>query len=226
MKIDDFLDRHVEGYLFKDLDAMSAISLKPGEAYGAVGYPMVSTALAGIELLGGLVSPQVFNANNGAIYFRNFWEGPLYGRDSNRKPLSNAIYKLARHGLAHVFVAKPRICVQKLANNPNHLHRDPAGDLIIDSIVLAQDLKAAYLRDVKPQLGTPLGKTMQARLGEMIARYSAQSKELDTIISGVPTVFLITDDQVVTSSSSPSVSGGTFISAVNSPAVPGTAPKN
>ena len=73
MKIDDFLDRHVEGYLFKDLDAMSAISLKPGEAYGAVGYPMVSTALAGIELLGGLVSPQVFNANNGATYFRNFW---------------------------------------------------------------------------------------------------------------------------------------------------------
>jgi hypothetical protein len=225
MKIDDFLRRHVEGYLFKDLDAMSAISLKPGEAYGAVGYPMVSTALAGIELLGGLISPRAFNAKHGAEYFRNFWEGPLYGRHSDRKPLSNAIYQLARHGLAHVFVAKPRICVQKLANNPNHLLRDPAGDLIIDSIVLAEDLKAAYLSEVKPQLSTPHRNTMQTRLGEMIAQYSAQSNELNTIISRVPPVFLITDDQGVTPSSSPSVSGGTFISAINSPTVPGTAPK-
>ena len=40
MKIDAFLGRHVEGHLFKDLDAMSTISLKAGEAYGAVGYPV------------------------------------------------------------------------------------------------------------------------------------------------------------------------------------------
>ncbi|HEY3234523.1 MAG TPA: hypothetical protein VGJ84_07390 [Polyangiaceae bacterium] len=48
MKIREFLTRYVEGYLFKDLDSMAQCQLPSGSKEGAVGYPMVMTAFAGI----------------------------------------------------------------------------------------------------------------------------------------------------------------------------------
>ena len=42
--------------------------------YGAVGYPMVMTALSGIEVLGALTSRSTFNRDNGAARFGEFWE--------------------------------------------------------------------------------------------------------------------------------------------------------
>jgi hypothetical protein len=56
MTLDDFLSRFVEGYLFEDLRSMAAIRLPEGVLYGAAGYPMVMTALSGVELLGMLTA--------------------------------------------------------------------------------------------------------------------------------------------------------------------------
>jgi hypothetical protein len=55
LTLGEFLERYVEGYLFADLQSMAAVKVPAGQ-YGALGYPMMMTALAGVELLGALTS--------------------------------------------------------------------------------------------------------------------------------------------------------------------------
>jgi hypothetical protein len=74
MTLDEFLERFVEGYLFEDLCSMAAIKLSDGQRYGAVGYPMVMTTLAGVELLGILTATKRFHPNEGDDRFREFWQ--------------------------------------------------------------------------------------------------------------------------------------------------------
>ena len=73
MTLDEYLERFIEGYLFEDLRSMASIELPPGKEYGAVGYPMVMTALSGIEVLGVLTSRASFSPDNGAARFGEFW---------------------------------------------------------------------------------------------------------------------------------------------------------
>src|SRR5262245_56458097 len=122
MNISDFLERFVEGYLFRDLHSMASITLPKGEKYGAVGYPMVSTTLAGIELLGTLTSEVGFTTGGGEGRFIRFWENYLYVSEPDRRPLAEPIYVLVRHGLAHMYMTKPTIVVTK-HRDPRHLHR-------------------------------------------------------------------------------------------------------
>ncbi len=49
MTLDDYLEQFIEGYLFEDLRSMASITGSPDKPYGAVGYPMVMTALSGVE---------------------------------------------------------------------------------------------------------------------------------------------------------------------------------
>lgn len=75
MNIDDFFKQFVEGYLLGDLESMSEVVVKPGKTFGGVGYPMVATTLAGMELLGQLLMPNTdpFDQNKGNEYFLNYW---------------------------------------------------------------------------------------------------------------------------------------------------------
>jgi hypothetical protein len=59
MTIDDFLTKFVEGYLFHDLENMSNLKVLPAQVDGAAGYPIVATVMAGIELLGNLLTPNI-----------------------------------------------------------------------------------------------------------------------------------------------------------------------
>lgn len=171
MKLEDFLDQFVEGYLFSDLRSMSQVSTPAGLPYGAVGYPMVSTTIAGIELLGALTSSSTFDKHRGSVYFRNFW-GDMYS--DHRRQLGTAVYQLLRHGVAHVFVAKPRITVIKSTEKALHLGTSPSGDLIVNALTLASDLEQTYRTNIASQLAT-LAPTMQARLDEMVTQFSDQS---------------------------------------------------
>ena len=176
MDIEDFLVRYVEGYLFEDLSSMAKIKAEPGKTCGAAGYPMVSSALGGVELLGALTSATTFNKFAGDRYFHDFWERSLYPNpEDHRRAMHAPVYQLARHGLAHNAVAKPLIDVSKTGYPEVHLSGAPSsGALVIDCLVLAQDLKDAYFRDVKPGLSGALRATMQARLNEMRDQYSAR----------------------------------------------------
>lgn len=183
MQIEDFLTKHVEGYLFCDLENMAKIKLGPSEEYGAAGYPMIAAVLSGMELLGGILSATSFDQSSGDVYFNDYWENylskcyPRY-KISNLAPLFR---NLVRHGLAHTFMAKVGILVTKGAPI-NHLKIDTKRqELWIDAVEFYQDFKQAYVSLVKPIVfGKPTNvlttkADMQNRLDEMIVAYSNDS---------------------------------------------------
>jgi len=69
MKIDEFLLRVVDGYLLHDLENMATFTTQVGTV-GAMGYPMLVSTLAGMELLGNLLMP------NTDLYLCTFWARP------------------------------------------------------------------------------------------------------------------------------------------------------
>jgi hypothetical protein len=207
MQIEDFLTKHVEGYLFCDLENMAKIDLGPSEKYGAAGYPMVAAVLSGMELLGGILSSAPFDQSKGNDYFNDYWENYL-SKCCPRckvKNLAPLVRNLVRHGLAHTFLAKVGILVTK-GDPTNHLRIDTKRqELWIDAIEFYQDFKQSYFNLVRPIVfGKPTNtlttKTdMQNRLDEMIAAYSNDSMEFfgkippqaitRTVYSGASTSF-------------------------------------
>ncbi len=172
----EFLQWNVEGYLFKDLEAMQPISA-PGTDGGGVGYPMLITTFAGIELLGGLVSGSEFNTNAGGVYFKKFWADYLYP-GANAEEAGDALYQLARHGLAHGFVVKGSIAVGK--DHPGwHLKRNADDVIYVDVAKLADDLIACYRTKVKPlSESSPSREKMTDWLTGMERAYAAKAESL------------------------------------------------
>lgn len=175
-----FLQKNVEGYLFEDLRTMRAASLPPGKQAGAVGYPLLMTAFAGIELLGALLSPGEFNKDKGAQYFGSFWRDYLYSNDSSRAAAGDTLYQLVRHGLAHIYVTKGNVWVVKHVP-AMHLVRTDDGSIWVDAVQLADDLEESYKSRVKPLIAASdgiSGASMTKRLGEMEVAYRAQAAQL------------------------------------------------
>jgi hypothetical protein len=189
MEIEWFLERYVEGYLFQDLRRMAEIELRDGEEYGAVGYPMVLTALAGVELLGALTSSVAFDPFAGKARFREFWSDYLYPDASDRRQLADAVYTLVRHGLAHSAMTKPTIWVTKGAPIL-HLRR-PRADVafVIDATSIATDLENAYWQRVKPD--ADLQDRMAMRLAEMRTKYTKEIEALSATLGAVQVLSIV-----------------------------------
>ena len=184
MTIEEFSTKHIEGYLFCDLEKMADIKPSPGEQYGGVGYPMVASILSGMELLGGLLSLNAFDRDRGNTYSANYWDDylsiscPRYAIPGLKELFRN----LVRHGIAHTFLAKIGVWVTK-NDAPNHLQYGNQGQnaLVIDTVELFSDLKKSYLDLVKPIVFQNASRTratkstMQDRLNEMLTQYSNDS---------------------------------------------------
>src|ERR1700733_7801746 len=99
MMLNDFIDRFVEGYLFGDLNTMSQAAVPAGEQYGGGGYQMVETALAGMELLGGLLTPadRTFDVVDGNTNFLNFWDNYFARQNPSYSHLGRLYRQLMRN---------------------------------------------------------------------------------------------------------------------------------
>jgi hypothetical protein len=188
--LDEFLTEYVQGYLFEDLENLSTIQPAPGKRFGAGGYPMLSATLAGMQLLGGLLSPDDFSTKQGDRYFASYWKhmlvprSPQYGRPAGLPDLVSA---LVRDGLAHQFITKPGILVVKGAGpaGPHHLEIDADEyGLCLDCIEFFHDFRGSYQSGVVPiargEVGTIDGQavtsaTMQRRLDQMLALNTRQA---------------------------------------------------
>ena len=192
MRIEDFLERFVEGYLFGDLRAMSNVPAPAPGAYGACGYSMVLVTLAGSELLGSLVYSEPFNKRDGDKYLEHFWQEYLYPDDSRRKALSTTLRALVRNGLAHAFLTKPSIVVStQREGTKNHLAKDGSGTLYFDAITLADDFRRAYSARVAPRLAVPEQRdALQAQLELIHREYSNDAARHAIIIGDAPNVDL------------------------------------
>ena len=172
--IDDFLQHYIDGYLAYDIATMSQ-----NDANGnGVGYPLLMTTCAAVELMGALLSPDKFSTfNKGHTYFEEYWNGYLYAAPSKYTPFGAATYQLVRHGIAHAFQTKGEIGVTR--HRPDlHFTRDTRNLLIIDAVQLACDFMQSYHRLVKPRLdapSTPNRASMDQRLIDMQTVYQSQS---------------------------------------------------
>lgn len=192
MIIEEFLNKFVEGYLFHDLESMEKITLPPGQDDGAVGYPMISTVMAGIELLGNLLLPtsDPFDPNSGNNYFYNYWDNYFAKHKPIYTNLGQLFRTLIRHGVAHTFVAKPGIFVTK-GNNQEIRLDTTRQELYVDCNVLFNDFKQSYIDLVKPLVSgtipTPIttSRNMQTRLDSMSSRYSADAKTSFDSLTGL-----------------------------------------
>ena len=173
--LEDFLKHNVEGYLFGDLREMQKIE---------IGYPLLMTTFAGIELMGALLSSSPFQAHGkGADYFKSYWKDYLYPNLKDSETIGSVLYELVRHGIAHGFVLKGPIAIVR--NEPaSHLSRDAGGIVYVDAVKLADDFMASYSTSVKPLVtsGSATGITnLDHRLAEMDAIYRAQAAKLSPL---------------------------------------------
>lgn len=171
-----FLEHDIEGYLFHDLRVMQAATVPPEAPGGGLGYPLLMTSLAGIELLGAVLSTGPFDTRHGRDYFKDYWQRFLYpGRPPG--PEVDIVYQLARHGIAHNFLLKGPLGVTK--GEPAHHLKRAGSRFLIDAATLADHLIDSYENRVKPHLDSPTvdvdAAQMLARVREMAAAYRSQA---------------------------------------------------
>lgn len=164
--IKEFLEHAVDNYLVGDLNRLKA---------GRIGYPLMMTAFAGIELLGALLSEDRFEAFEGHKRFRWYWSQYLYGDIANSENVGNALYQLARHGIAHSFVLKGSVVVD-FDVAKRHLKRSEDDLVYVNPRMLADDLIRSYEMRVKPLLQQKvIVDRMTSRLNEMDNEYKRQA---------------------------------------------------
>lgn len=179
MTADDFFAKVVEGYLFGDLESMAECDGPSDSPYGAVGYPMVATLCAGMELLGGLLMPDghEFRTREGDVYFLNYWDNYLSVTWPDAAGQGRLMYQLVRHGIAHAAFAKPGIFVNVTSNRA--VSRGEY-ELVIGSRALHRAFRTSYDDHVRPLLGTDDGavnrKSIQVHLDQMESWYQLQAR--------------------------------------------------
>lgn len=245
MNIDDFLKQFVDGYLLGDLQSMAAVVVPSGKIYGGVGYPMVATTLAGMELLGELLMPNTdpFDPNQSNVYFLNYWDNYFVQCNPAYTGLGRIFRQLMRNGISHTFVAKPGIFVEKGTNRQMSIDTKRQ-EIYIDCNVFFREFEDSYLRFVRPIIEgiatSPLTtKTnVQTRLDSLETVYTNDSTGLFSTLSTlhastnntghrsqVPVSPLFTSLGVLASGASGSMqpttaSTSSSISVGNSPVIP------
>lgn len=186
MNIDDFLKQFIEGYLFHDLESMSKIVLPAGQDDGAAGYPIIATTLAGMELLGNLLWPgrAPFDPKNKSNdYFLNYWDNYFCKLNPQYTGLGRLFRQLIRNGIAHTFLAKNGIFIEKGTNRQTSIDTVKK-EIYVDCNVFYKEFEDSYLKLVKPIIdGTvptpPTTKAnMQFRLNDVNDIYSRDSARL------------------------------------------------
>ena len=180
---DDFLRHNIEQYLFDDLRVMQGLPTPPAGGGGGLGYPLLMSALAGIELLGALVSQSPFDTNSGRSYFREYWQLFLYPNDVGRHGAADFIYTSARNAITHSFLLKGQVGIVK-GQPAWHLTKDASGAFYIDASQLASDLIVSYEARVKPCLTAATSQLSRAtildRVQELQASYAKTAQNAVT----------------------------------------------
>ena len=177
MTIEEFLKQFVEEYLFCDLENMAAITLPLGKNNGAASYPIVATILSGMELLGALLMQNTtdFKPLDGAQHFKNYWNNYFVIENPKYRGLHRFFRQLMRHGISHVFVAKPGIFIAKDSGKPTFLDQTNM-ELFLDCKVFLEEFERSYENQVIPVLGSKKSNK-QLILNRMSSIYSKDSMD-------------------------------------------------
>ena len=187
--LDEFYSRWIEGYLLGDLEAMAAI--KPTSNLGGVGYPILGTTLAGMELLGYLLYPQEKNLDwepkDGTKVFHYFWK--RYFAAAYPIPYTGAgtIFRgLVRNGIAHTFMGKGKTWVTRDGVSPTLIdHQEQS--VRVDCVRFFREFEQVCETRVRPivnetaQASLTTRACMEERLNGLIAM---QKEEVNKAFQG------------------------------------------
>jgi len=186
MNIEDFLKMSIEEYLFKDLQNLSTIQVPKGDV-GNASYPMLSSILAGMELLGIIVCPnnpirktKDKSEIDGGTHFTHFWTYYLSRYDKKYIGFNKLFYDLLRNGIVHTFMVKQHIIVYK-SNSKHMCCSQTPPQLIVGCNELFEDFKQTYYQHVLPILTNENSIThvnrskMQSNLDAVLDLYSEEA---------------------------------------------------
>lgn len=182
--IQEFLERHVDGYLIHDLRRMSDIK-EFENGHGACGYPMLMAILSGIELIGILNSPKKITEDlfhhNSESFFKEGWNKLFIDNTQySREPTREIFRKLLRNGLAHMYLSKPNIGVTK-SDSEAHLQSED-GMFFVHPIIFFKDFEDAYEKIKQSMLDS---EECQSRLNEIMYIMTLESRKLINDYSAV-----------------------------------------
>jgi hypothetical protein len=177
--VNNYLEKYIDGYLLCDLESI-AYDISPKKHPGAAGYPLILTICSGMELLGALLRPKIgekYDEELGIKYFGHYWKHYLSKINPEYDKYGDAARSLVRNGLAHLYMAKPRIGVVK-SNSKYHL-KQLDDHLVFDAVMLYEDFKKSYLEIAKPILldGKDGSILASNRLNNILAKYMLESDE-------------------------------------------------
>lgn len=187
MNRSDFFKQIIDNYLFLDLRNMAGLEQKDGEGGGAASYPMLATCVSGIELLGGLLSPQDYNHKNDKTYFIHYWDEYLVKTEPKYMDYAELFWRLVRNSVAHTYMAKVAITVTKGDKANNLVFHSDDNRFNIDCVAFYWDFKKSYDELVKPKLITNDSFTEQ--VDKNIAGLLTESETLcDEVLAPLRTV--------------------------------------
>ncbi|MCH8821771.1 hypothetical protein IID23_04615 [Patescibacteria group bacterium] len=153
-----FANQFVEGYLFKDLENMSNFKIKETEIYGNLGYPMISTVISGMELLGTILYPKPLPIEYGRLRdktsndcYKYFWRYYFLRNNPQYKEIKNLgriIRELLRNGIDHHFIGHFGLTVTKEGHHKN-LKPSSDGQINLDAMGFYFDFHGTYNKLVK-----------------------------------------------------------------------------
>jgi hypothetical protein len=168
MEIKIFLEEYFEKYNLGDLESISAISRR--KKYGAAGYPMLMTIFSSMELLGYLSMSsktkfEPWKKGKTKKWFCNYWRNYFFNDQDQKfgfkKETGKIIYELCRNGIAHNFITKGDITVNR-GGSPSCILGDK---IILYTDDFYRKFEKSYYETAKPYL---LG------IGEEIANWHLQ----------------------------------------------------
>jgi hypothetical protein len=181
---------------------METITVPAGQTSGGVGYPMVSTTLAGMELLGELLMPNIdaFDPHKGNDYFLNYWDNYFTIQNSAYRGLGRLFRQLMRNGISHTFVAKPGIMVEKGTYRQMSIDITRQ-EVYIDCIVFFREFEDSYRKLVRPILDSTAAspkttkQNIQTRLDDLATIYSNDSTKLFASLTALHTSTINTSNR-------------------------------
>lgn len=148
-------------YLLPDLRRLRP--LRPDETgAGACLYPLALTLMAAIEFSGALLDDAAYDIRKNQHYFTAYWQRMFEGRTVALD--AAAVYKLLRHGLAHLYLPKGDVGVVRDASAVV-LGLDEEGRRAVNVDALAADYEAACRRDF---LDRPIADEVVRRFKQIV----------------------------------------------------------
>ncbi len=207
MRLKFFLEKHIRGYLFGDLENMSKIKPIGDSGYGAAGYPMVATVIQGMELLGALTcGDSEFDCGDKAAtkYFMHFWDEYLSKRFRSYTGFGTLFRKLVRNGIAHNFMPKAGVLITKDSRQSPVVDKQNY-KIVVDANTFYSDFKTTYFESIEPLISQidsiPNTKTMQQML-DSIEKANQADKFADYFRNLPKTIKSITIDSTFASGAS------------------------